>query len=186
MHQLPDDDIIATVLQGNTKAYAMLVKRYQHLVYTLCMKLLKNNELAEEATQDAFVKAYHALADFSGGSKFSTWLYTITRNNCLSLLRRHKPEMVNGDVEDYETGTEETVKLLETRSKKELLQQSVSMLPEEEATVITLFYIQEQTIEEISTIMDISRGNVKVKLYRARKRLKEIMLKHFPQEVAAL
>lgn len=188
MHEIPDEDIIAIVLRGNSKAYAMLVKRYQHFVFTLCIKVLKNNELAEEAAQDAFVKAYTALADFSGTSKFSTWLYTIARNTCISRLRVNTMDTISSDDDKvYNSGiSNETTELLESKSKKELLQNAIAMLQEEDAAVITLFYIHEQSTEEIAAIMNLTTNNVKVKLYRARKRLKTIMLAHFPREVAAL
>lgn len=185
MHELQDEAIIQLVLQGNNTAYAILVERYQHFVFTFALKLLKNNEDAEEATQDAFVKAHKYLKSYSGESKFSTWLYTITKNTCLSRLRGNKIELRSE--KEITTGNDNsTTEVLEQRSKKELLSKAIGLLAEEDAAIITLFYIQEQTLEEIGTIMSLKTGNVKVKLYRARKKLKDILDTQFSKEVSGL
>src|SRR3954467_5276953 len=95
MHQQTDDiAVIQMVLQGQQAAYATLVERYQQYVFTLAMRYVNNRELAEELSQDVFVKAYRCLADFKGHSKFSTWLYTIVNSTCLSQLRKKKDDTV--------------------------------------------------------------------------------------------
>lgn len=185
MHELTDDDIIKLVLQGYTKAYTMLVKRYQHMVFTLAMKILKNSEDAEEATQDAFVKVYRSLDKYSGESKFSTWLYAIARNTCLSKRRSIKPEHTI-DTEIEAQAIDKASDAIEYKSRRSLLDNAIKGLPTDDAIVISLFYLQEQTIEEISSITDLSISNVKVKLYRARKRLKDILVTNYPKEVAEL
>src|SRR5215510_14691733 len=85
-----DNEIISQVLNGDHQAYAQLVNRYQSYVFTLALRFTKNREDAEEVAQDIFVKAYRALADFKGNSKFSTWLYTIVNNTCITFLRKKK------------------------------------------------------------------------------------------------
>src|SRR5690606_29773584 len=88
-----DNEIIARVLKGDQQAYALLVDRYQNYVFTLAFRFTKNREDAEEVSQDIFVKAYRALADFKGNSKFSTWLYTIVNNTCITFLRKKRMEV---------------------------------------------------------------------------------------------
>src|ERR1700722_12870869 len=95
MHEHLDDiAVIQMVLQGQQAAYATLVARYQQYVFTLVMRYVNNRELAEELSQDVFVKAYRYLADFKGNCKFSTWLYTIVNTTCLSHLRKKKDETI--------------------------------------------------------------------------------------------
>lgn len=187
MHELQDEDIIRLVLQGNNNAYAVLVERYQHFVFTLALKILNNHEDAEEAAQDSFVKAYNKLQDYSGQSKFSTWLYAITRNTCLSRLRVKGIDINYKEVTEHEAGSSnDTEATLNRRNRKQLLNTAIKQLSEEDATIITLYYIHEQSIDEICTVMELNSSNAKVKLYRARKRLKEILDKHYAKELTGL
>src|SRR5688572_29909570 len=90
---LNDKEIISKVLRGDHTAYAGLVNRYQSYVFTLCLRMVKSREDAEEIAQDVFIKAYKYLADFRGDSKFTTWLYTIVNNTCITFLRKKKLEI---------------------------------------------------------------------------------------------
>src|SRR6195256_4406599 len=96
---LTDIDIISRVIKGDQQAYAELVTKYQNYVFTLALRFTKNREDAEEVAQDIFVKAYRALADFRGTSKFSTWLYTIVNNTCITFLRKKRLETHSLDKE---------------------------------------------------------------------------------------
>src|ERR1044071_10031245 len=87
---LNDIEIIGKVLSGDQQAYALLVERYKNYVFTLALRFTKSREDAEEVSQDIFIKAYRALSDFRGASKFSTWLYTIVNNTCITFLRKKK------------------------------------------------------------------------------------------------
>jgi len=100
MHTEPEErDIIARVLNGDQQSYSILVDRYQNFVFTLVLRYVKGREDAEEVAQDVFIKAYRALADFKGNSKFSTWLYTITTTTCITFLRKKKLEIQSLDNE---------------------------------------------------------------------------------------
>src|SRR5882757_5390150 len=92
---LNDNEIISKVLNGDKQAYASLVNRYQNYVFTLALRFTKNREDAEEVAQDIFIKAYRYLADFKGASKFSTWLYTIVNNTCITFLRKKKLKILS-------------------------------------------------------------------------------------------
>ena len=96
---LNDNEIISRVLSGDHQAYAGLVSRYQSYVFTLTLRMVKSREDAEEVAQDVFIKAYKYLADFRGASKFTTWLYTIVNNTCISFLRKKKLEIHSLDNE---------------------------------------------------------------------------------------
>jgi RNA polymerase sigma factor (sigma-70 family) len=100
MHtETADNDLILQVLRGDQAAYAGLVERYQNFVFTLVLRYVKGREDAEEVAQDVFVKAFRALKDFKGESKFSTWLYTIATTSSLTWLRKKRPDIRSLDDE---------------------------------------------------------------------------------------
>lgn len=181
MHeQLDDIAIIQMVLQGQQSAYATLVVRYEQFVFTLAMRYVNNRELAEELAQDVFVKAYRYLADFKGNSKFSTWLYTIVNTTCLSHLRRKKDEAILLAEERIvsisdNSFSDRPFERMEQKTQKLMLENAMKRLPEEDAQVLTLFYQAEQSVDEIGVIMGLTTSNVKVRLFRARQKLKEIL-----------
>ncbi|HLA58169.1 MAG TPA: RNA polymerase sigma factor [Puia sp.] len=184
----PDEEIISRILKGEQSAFTILVEKYQNYVFTLVLRFTENREDAEEIAQDVFVKAYRSLADFRGDSKFSTWLFTITRTTCLSFLRKKKLDTQSLDnertglqVENRESGF--NANLVEQKSRHTMLSRAISMLSVDDAQVLNLFYKAEQTLEEIGKIMRLDPNTVKVKLHRARQRLKEKMEKYFAHEV---
>lgn len=182
MQELQDEAIIQLVLQGDKKAYAMLIERYQHFVFTLVIRMTGNHEDAEEITQDVFVKAYNSLAGYSGGSKFSTWLYTIARNTTLSHMRKRK--IIATSDEELKITDRSTEQALDRKNNKALINAAIKQLEPSEAQILTLFYLHEQTIDEIAQILDITKSNIKVKLHRGRKKLKEILDKNYRNEFA--
>lgn len=190
MHAQEDDiAIIQMVLQGRQQAFATLVARYQGYVFTIVMRHVNNRELAEELAQDVFVKAYKALASFKGNSKFSTWLYTITHNTCLSHLRKKEDEtMFPGDEKmqiwaEGQSDARHPGTQLEQKTQQQLVNEAVQQLPESDGELITLFYKAEQSVEEISVITGLTTSNVKVKLLRARQKLKDILETRYSREV---
>ncbi len=189
MHtQTTDTDIISHVLQGNQNAYAMLVERYQNFVFTIVLRYVKGREDAEEVAQDVFIKAYRSLKDFKGTAKFSTWLYTITTTTCITFLRKKKLEIHSLDSEKL-FGIADNIdggmnaNGIEQKSKVTMVNQAIRLLSPDDAQIITLFYKGEQTLEEIAQIIGIESNAVKVRLHRARTRLKEKIEKHFTEEV---
>ncbi|MBC7905040.1 MAG: sigma-70 family RNA polymerase sigma factor [Gemmatimonadaceae bacterium] len=188
---LNDNEIIAEILRGNQQAYAELVKRYQNFVFTICLRYTPIREDAEEISQDIFVKAYRNLADFRGESKFSTWLYTIVNTSCISFLRKKRldthsldDERVFAVADNIDGGMR--ANQVEQKSRHAMVNEAIKLLGPDDAKVITLFYKAEQSLEEIGRIMGMEPNTVKVKLHRARTRLKEKMEKHFTQEVRDL
>jgi RNA polymerase sigma factor (sigma-70 family) len=185
---LGDNEVISRVLQGEQNAYAELVTRYQRYVFTLVMRMIKNREDAEEVAQDVFVKAYRSLADFRGESKFSTWLYTITNTTCITFLRKKNLEIHSLENEKvFEVADSKDsgfrANLVEQKSRVNMVNEAIIMLNPDDAEIITLFYKAEQNLEEIARILAIEPNTAKVRLHRARARLKEKMEKHFSEEV---
>lgn len=189
MHtQTTDTDIISQVLQGNQNAYAVLVECYQNFVFTIVLRYIKSREDAEEIAQDVFIKAYRSLKDFKGTAKFSTWLYTITTTTCITFLRKKKLEIHSldnqkvFDVADNLDGGM-SANRIEQKSRTNMVNEAINFLSADDAQIITLFYKGEQTLDEIAQIMGIESNAVKVRLHRARTRLKDKMEKHFSAEV---
>lgn len=186
-----DNEIISKVLQGEQALYAQLVKRYQHFVFTIVLRYTPNREDAEEIAQDVFVKAYRSLADFRGESKFSTWLYTIVTTTCITFLRRKKLPIHSLDNEQvFEAADNQNsafkANQIEQKSKVQMINEAIRLLSVDDARIITLFYQAEQSLEEIGHILGVDPNTAKVKLHRARQRLKEKMEKHFMEIVDEL
>jgi RNA polymerase sigma factor (sigma-70 family) len=186
-----DNEIITRVLRGEQQIYAELVTRYQNFVFTLALRYTPVREDAEEIAQDVFVKAYKALKDFRGESKFSTWLYSIVNSTAITFLRKKKLDVSSLDnehvfeqAESKDSGT--SANQVEVKSKVEMVTKAIQLLSPDDARLITLFYKAEQSLEEIAQIMKMETNTVKVKLHRARTRLKEKMEKYFMQEVRDL
>jgi RNA polymerase sigma-70 factor (ECF subfamily) len=184
----PDEEIINRILKGEQPVFAILVEKYKNYVFTLVLRFTENREDAEEIAQDVFVKAYRSLADFRGDSKFSTWLFTITRTTCLSFLRKKKLDIQSLDNERTSLQLENresefNANLVEKKSRHAMLNQAIAMLSVDDTQVLNLFYKADQTLEEIGRIMRLDPNTVKVKLHRARQRLKDKMEKHFAHEV---
>jgi len=185
---LGDNEIISRVLKGEQNAYAELVNRYQAYVFTLVLRMIKSREDAEEVAQDVFIKAYRSLADFRGESKFSTWLYTIANTTSITFLRKKKLDIHSLDNEKvFEVADSKDsgfrANLVEQKSRVNMVNQAIAMLSPDDAEIITLFYKAEQNLEEISRILRLETNTVKVRLHRARTRLKEKMEKNFSEEV---
>ena len=183
-----DMEIISRVLKGEHNAYAELVNRYQSYVFTLTLRFTKNREDAEEVSQDIFVKAYRSLADFRGASKFSTWLYTIVKTTCITFLRKKRLDVQSLDnekvfesVENHDSGF--NANQVEHKSKVNMVNRAISMLGHDDAEILTLFYKAEQSLEEISNVLGLETNTVKVRLHRARQRLKDKMESSFSEEV---
>ena len=189
--QPSDNDIIVQVLRGNQQLFAELVKRYQNFVFTIILRYVESREDAEEISQDVFVKAYRSLADFRGDSKFSTWLYTITSTTCITHLRRKKHDVFSLDQENVFARAENlnsgfSANEVEQKSKINMVNNAIALLSPDDAQVITLFYKAEQSLDEIAVIMGLETNTVKVRLHRARQRLREKMEKHFVAELSDL
>lgn len=179
------------VLRGDQQSYRLLVERYQHYIFTLAFRLTESREDAEEVAQDVFVKAYRSLADFKGGSKFSTWLYTIAHNTGITFLRKKKLKISTLDNESTFSRVENQesdfrANQVEEKSRRNMVNKAIAMLSPEDAQIITLFYKGDQSLEEIGQVLGIEPNTVKVRLFRARQRLKEKMEKHFSEEVQTL
>lgn len=177
-----DQHLIEQTLKGNSKAFGELVERYQAFVYTIVIRIVKVREEAEEVAQDTFIKAYQSLSSYRGESKFSSWLYSIAYRKALDALRKNKKNSSLELIEEITEGDcsiiENALTYIEDKERSEVIKKCILELPEKEAAIITLFYFEEQSIKEIAKITELTEDNVKVKLYRSRKKLFSL-LKHY-------
>lgn len=170
-----DQYYIEQVLKGNAAAYRYLVEKHKDLVFTIVKRIVSRSEEAEEVAQDVFVKAYSKLPDFRGTAKFSTWLYRIAYNASVSYSRKKKVEFLSADEQQIDNYSEENfadgIMGLSVDDQKTLINNALSALPGTDSLIVMMFYFHEKGIDEISEIIGMSPGNVKVKLHRIRKRL---------------
>lgn len=184
--QQEEYELIDRILEGDEASYKILVDKYKKYAFSLSLRILNNREDAEEASMDAFVKAFHSLKGFNRNSKFSTWLYRIVFNTSLTYKKKQK---LNQSIDDTYLGetleSEETDELQEKDQRKFIMQALKELLPMD-ATILSLFYLKENTLEEIGEVVGMNPNSVKVKLFRARKRLADELTKNLSHEAIAL
>jgi len=174
MEHIDDSHYIGRVLGGEPAAYAALVDRHKNMAYNIALKIVRNPEDAEEITQDSFVKAYRSLGSFKGSSKFSTWLYRIVYNTSVSHIRKNRREVVMDSSDPFILKHPEMIEEAhpeDGESMEGALRKVLDKLPAEEQTIINLFYYEQMSIEDVAMVMNLSASNVKVRLFRLRKRL---------------
>ncbi|MFD2823244.1 RNA polymerase sigma factor [Lacinutrix iliipiscaria] len=174
-----DQILIHRIMNGDTQVFAVLVDRYKDLVFTLALRMMKNREEAEEVSQDTFIKVFKSLKKFKGDSKFSTWIYRIAYNTSLDRLKSHKRKQQTVEINEF---TEHQVKtiddalnMMEVQERQQAIQDCLQLLPSEDCALLTLYYFEELSLEEISKVVNLKANNVKVKLFRSRKKLAEIL-----------
>ncbi len=175
MEQKSDTYYISKVLEGNSDSFAPLVDKYKQLAFSLSMKITRNREDAEEAAQDAFIKAYRSLESFKGSATFKTWFFRIVYTTAISKVRGKQNNQVS--FEDYKLtdselmDTENAVGQLSVEERSAQLHKAMDHLDPDERAILNLYYFEDLPVEEIATIMGLSSSNVKVKLFRSRKKL---------------
>ncbi|HAI76828.1 MAG TPA: RNA polymerase subunit sigma-24 [Microscillaceae bacterium] len=188
MRQTEEFLLIDQVLSGSPDAFRPLIAAYKSLVYQLAYKILNNREDAEEVAQDSFLKAYQQLATFQRQCKFSTWLYQITHRLSLNKRKQQQrnPSYSSSDI-DHQTLPEgessSTLAQLSADEQKHYLQVAMAKLSSEDQVLLTLYYLQEQNMEEIEHITGIGRNLAKVKVHRARQKLQGILSKLLKTEI---
>jgi RNA polymerase sigma factor (sigma-70 family) len=184
MEQKDDIFYIEKVKNGQTQYFSYIVEKYQDVVFSIALKVLKNRDDAEEMAQESFIKAYKSLHTFKGKAKFSTWLYRITYNNCISEIRKRKIHFAStDDVEVRDDDSEINLDGIPEENRAKYVKAALEKLPEEEYTLVLLYYFEDQSIEEISRVTGLTDSNTKVKLHRARKKLYTILNDMLKEEI---
>lgn len=175
-----DQEVIAKICSGDNEAFRILLKRYQNFAYTIALRVTCDAMEAEEVVQDSFLKAHQSLATFRGDSKFSTWFYRIVMNFALS--RKRKTTLQTNPLEERHLEFEDAEGDLDKAEKEDLVNQAIESLNAKDAGIITLFYMENLSLEEIGHIMGMSTANAKVSIFRARQRLGAILKETFEKK----
>lgn len=187
MTNTKDKLYIDKVIDGDTNAFSYLVDNYKNMIYSLAYKMTKNKEEAEEISQDTFIKAYKNLSNFKGDSKFSTWLYKIAYHATLDAVKKNKRNASTFEINEITynqiKSVENILEGIERKERAKILNECLLKLPEEERSIIWMFYYEELSLKEIIEISGLSEANIKVKLHRARKRLLVIVEKTVEPEI---
>ena len=175
------EDMIARAARGDEKAFEILVNDTQKMVYNICLKMAENPEDALDLSQETYLKAWRALPQYKGESKFSTWLCRIASNTCLDFIRRQnrkkEPDTVSLEEElppdrqiaDY---SRDPGCLLEVSAEKEMVREAFFRLPEEERLLLSLRAFEEMSYEDIGIVLNLKPGTVKSKIFRAREKIR--------------
>lgn len=182
---MDEKQLVNKVLKGDTSAFGYFVDTYQDMALTIAYRICNNIQDAEDIVQNAFVKAFHNLHTFRQTSKFSTWFYRIVYNTAISDGRT---SMFKIEIEDYKLADTDssfsdmdTMEQIEEKERMKMVNKAMDKLPKDESLLLTLFYLEENSVKDIALITSLTESNIKVKLHRARNRLKEIltsMIKH--------
>lgn len=189
MHENTELYCIQQAQQGDKQAFSWIMGKYKDVVYTMCIRILGSEEDAREASQDVFLKVYKSLNIYQGKSKLSTWIYRITYNHCISILRK-KVKMIDlsDDFPDEKIDEHSIDALgeLTAEERKHYLLLALEALPETDALVITLFYYEELSIEEVKEVTGLSSSNIRVRLHRSRQKIYAELSKQLKTEIHSI
>jgi RNA polymerase sigma-70 factor (ECF subfamily) len=185
MRERPGDDadLLDRLRAGDPRAFEDLVRRYQHRVFGVALRMLQSPAEAEDIAQDVFLRVHRAIGTFRGDAKLSTWLYGITSNLCLNRLTsasrtrtRHDEDAVMRAPSDAPDATA----AMERSEVEAALHQAITELPDERRIVVVLRDLEGLSYEEIAEALDLEVGTVRSRLHRARMDLKSKMERFFP------
>jgi RNA polymerase sigma-70 factor (ECF subfamily) len=202
-------NIIKKIQSGSIDAFEEIVTRYKERAMTLAMRILKNHEDAEDALQEAFIKTFRAIADkqFEERSKFSTYFYRIVYNSAIDFYKKHKSKTYNliniddarkgddGEITDisafemeidrnkyYMSGVFETDRKALDGELQDVVNKYLEEIPEKYSTILTMFYINDLSHEEIASTLNLPLGTVKNRIFRAKDKLKEVLMGKYSEE----
>jgi RNA polymerase sigma-70 factor, ECF subfamily len=186
-----DQQLVDGARKGAAGDFTALVRRHGNKAFTLALRIVHDRRIAEEVVQDAFLKAYRGLSGFRGDCAFTTWLYRIVYTTSLSRARTEQNRVASTDVESVgpELSIDQSPSVhlqLETKELHSALLREIEGLPAQWRAVVTLFYMEERTYEEITSITSLPMGTVKTYLFRARTQLKERLSRRLAREEVAL
>ena len=171
-----EKEVVTQILNGDTRAFELLVKQYERLVFFVVNRLVKDEDDILDICQEVFIKIHKGLFRFNFQSKLSTWIAQVTYFTAINYLKKYKKEQVGAypdDIENYHFTNDNPEELLTKKEVANYVEQLISQLPEVYRTVITLYHLNEFSCEEIGEITGMPEGTIKSYLFRARKLLKQ-------------
>ena len=185
-----DEELVERVKRGDPRAFQVLVDRHKRMVFNIAWRMLRNREDAEDAAQEAFLRAFRSMHTFRGEVKFSSWLYQITVNVCLSSVESAHAKQTFVELEE-ETDEADPHLMDGGLSPEDIVTRGdfgeriralVGTLPPMYQSVITLYYIEERSYQEVAEILEIPLGTVKTHLHRAKGLLRRSIVEHYRRE----
>lgn len=181
-----DEGLVQRAQQDDERAFGELVRRYEHKVYSLALRMVRNPEDAEDVLQDTFLRAFRGIKSFQGNSTFSTWIYRIAANSALMRLRKKQLPTVSIEdasereapiaITDWKPGP---VEQLLTQETFRAMEEAVDSLPPEFRQVFVLRDVEELSNAEVAEVLDLSVAAVKSRLHRARLRVRNHLASYF-------
>ena len=193
MYRLSDEALVTMTLNGHSASFEELVRRYERQIFSLALRMMNNQEDANDVAQDIFIKIYHALPKFDESRKFFSWMYKIAMNVCYTQLKKRPPESYPLDnvidfapfLPDIDSQPEE---YFESKEMKELVQQAISELPDNFRVPILLRFMEELSYQQIAEVMELPVTTIETRLYRGKallqKRLAKILERGVKSEVS--
>ncbi len=194
MTRRPEKELVKRCRRGDDQAFAQLVERYKDMVFTLIDRMIFDKSMLEDLAQEVFIRVFKGLPHFRGRSKLSTWIYRITYNVCLAEIgaARDRPEHLPPENRrwqeigwDSPEAQEYAVRWVERLELRETIGRLVDRLPPHYRMAIALYYLEDASYKEIAEIMKLPIGTVKTYLHRAKKRLREMILREGREEWTA-
>jgi RNA polymerase sigma factor (sigma-70 family) len=191
MKEVLEEISLQKIADGNFSACRYIVDKYKDYVFNIAFRICKNSADAEEVAQDSFMKAFKNIKEFKAVSKFSTWLYRITYNTAVSKTRKNKFFTVPVDEAWVESRLpfshiENTWEQLVQQDKKKIVKEALEKLSDDEALLINLYYHYDHSFSEISEITGLTVDNIKVKMFRIRKKILDWLMVNFKDEIENL
>jgi RNA polymerase sigma-70 factor, ECF subfamily len=185
MESLTEPEIIKKAIGGDRSAFRWLVERHQSLVYSVSYKFLSNKADAEDATQEVFVRLWNNLSKYRSEIKLSTWLYKITTNFCLDVLRsKHNRQLRQSRaIEDHENQPSEFTAdqfMINEELRGVILGMSEALTPKQKV-IFVLRDLEELTVKEVCEVLSMSEGNIKSNLYYARLKMSELITQYYSE-----
>lgn len=196
----PDDEVIARIRRGERDAFRLLVERYQARAYRLALRILRDEDAARDAVQEAFVKAYNNLGKFEQRSAFFTWLYRLVKNQCLDMLRRDRSdravEWEEGSLAEAEVSSAETPEVdgvafapaseLMRKELREKINAAIAKLPAGARETLVLREVEGLSYTEIAEAQGIPKGTVMSRLFYARRQMQKLLIESGVGDAASI
>lgn len=183
-----DSVLIRKCLEGDEKSFEKLLNRYKGPVFSICLRMVRNRDDAEDISQDVFIRVFNMLDRYNPSFPFSSWLFRITSNLCIDFLRKNKRTVLSIDspvegkdgemLRQFESNEQGPEKRMELKEKMEYLEQSIGTLPERYRIIVIMRHQEHLSYEQISEMLGIPLGTVKARIHRARKMIVEYFNKH--------
>ena len=194
-----EQELIGRLKQGDQQALKNIIELYQDYIYTVALQMVKKKEMAEEITQDVFIKVYQKISSYEYRAKFSTWLFTIVYRTSLNYLEKKQilvaasdfvlPDSDDASIDSVqdkfssENGWQNSETMIESdHQQQQIIYKAIDTLDMKQGVVITLFYLKEFSVNEIAEIMQLSTNTIKTHLFRGRENLKKALLKNYSIE----